>query len=85
MEIVASFKREHDTIPLCGWGCSYIQLFFPNGDSAASLDGVLIVDSLVPNVYAGGRFTSGLYMPGSGQMYYVREGESSLFLFREEE
>jgi hypothetical protein len=85
IEIIAQFKKENDTIPLCGWGCAYIELFFPNGDRAASLDGVLIVDSLAPNVYAAGTFNSNLYILGTGQVHYVREGKFSLYLFQEDD
>lgn len=76
------FMWEKGTFRLCGWGCPYIEITFPGGETAASLTGILTIDSAdnsFAHRYVQGTFSSNLYVQGSGQIYYVRDGHFTLF------
>lgn len=69
--------------PLCGWHCSsYLEVHFANGNAGYSLTGAMIIDSVYQwydqygdfNSKTFGTFSSDLYLPGTGQDYYIRDG-----------
>jgi len=81
-----------DSIPLCGWDCgiffsSYLKLSFSNGETAYSLSGILIIDTVTTwydpwgnsNPKYHGTFNSDLYVIETGQTYYVRDGAFSAY------
>lgn len=74
---------EVGSYPLCGWYCSnYLEVQFSNGETAYSLSGTLMINSVsgwydyygAYNVKYQGTFNSNLYIISTGQTYYVREG-----------
>jgi hypothetical protein len=83
---------EQDTFPLCGWDCvaffsSYLKVSFSNGQTAYSLSGTLIIESIgtwydpwgnsKPKYH--GTFNSNLYIPDTEQTYYVRDGVFNVY------
>jgi len=64
------------TYPLCGWDCLYMEVSF-QGQEAKSVTGTLILSDVRAEYfqwYWEGTFNSNLYVEGTGQIYYVREG-----------